>query len=171
MRKWISGVFHDQDWERFEAILCLVFHETTMFSQITDKAISFQTMLRRSEGVNSGVPERMFSNRTPKKLAKGKSAPATQRAANVKTLLAYNDDIPVYDARRYVIDFDKDLDRLSQVLSRFSGEVPSGSFIIVGYTVSSYMATLSGGSTRLPHIGCNILFVIVCGTPSPARSL
>jgi hypothetical protein len=44
-RKWISGVFHDQEWERWEAIVCLVFHEKIMYSQISDKAISFQTML------------------------------------------------------------------------------------------------------------------------------
>lgn len=44
-RKWISGVFHDQDWERFEALMCLLFAEKVMYAQITDKAISLQTMI------------------------------------------------------------------------------------------------------------------------------
>lgn len=44
MRKWLSGVFHDQEWERFESVLCLVFAENVMYGQITDKAISFQSM-------------------------------------------------------------------------------------------------------------------------------
>lgn len=44
-RKWISGVLHDQDWERFEGTICLAFHERILYGQISDKAISFQTMI------------------------------------------------------------------------------------------------------------------------------
>jgi hypothetical protein len=46
MRKWLSGVFHNQEWERFESILCLVFGERTMRAQISPKkAVAFQTMI------------------------------------------------------------------------------------------------------------------------------
>ncbi|KAJ6536054.1 hypothetical protein B0H19DRAFT_963312, partial [Mycena capillaripes] len=76
--------------------------------------------------------------------------------------------VPVYDARKTVVDYDTDLDRLGEVLPLFPGEVPVGSFVVVGYTVSSYMAAVGGGNDRVPHVGCNILWVIVCGTPSPA---
>ncbi|KAJ7161106.1 hypothetical protein C8R46DRAFT_1038268 [Mycena filopes] len=44
-RKWFSGVFHDQDWERFESITSLVFGDPIMYGQMQDKAISFQTMI------------------------------------------------------------------------------------------------------------------------------
>ncbi|KAJ7677840.1 hypothetical protein DFH06DRAFT_1316635 [Mycena polygramma] len=177
MRKWLNGVFHDQDWERFESILCLVFHERLMFGQIVDKALSFQTMISPDprnvpdapvDRNTRGVPSTMFSSRSPNKKSpnKASSSSVPRRQAPVKTLLAFNDTIPVYDARKKVINFDADLDRLDQVLPLFPGEIPSGSFTVVGYTVSSYMATISGGSERLPHVGCNILWVIVCGTPS-----
>ncbi|KAJ7937860.1 hypothetical protein B0H13DRAFT_2302332 [Mycena leptocephala] len=153
-RKWISGVFHDQEWERWEAIVCLVSHEKIMYSQITDKAISFQTMLSPdvrngpnapAERSSGGLPTHMLSTRSP-----AKSSPK----------------VPVYDARKSVINWDADLGRLGEVLPLFPGEVPVGSFTVVGYTVSSYMAAISGGSDRVAHIGCNILWVIVCGTPS-----
>ncbi|KAJ7672316.1 hypothetical protein DFH06DRAFT_1319737 [Mycena polygramma] len=180
LRKWFNGVFHDQDWERWEAILCLVFHERIMYGQFVDKAVSFQTMIspdpRNAQDSppdrnTRGVPASMFSSRTPSKKTPTKTSTSVSRGpAPVKTLLAYNDPIPVYDARKTVIDFESDLERLDQVLPLFPGEIPSGSFTIVGYTVASYMATISGGSDRLPHIGCNILWAIVCGTPSPSSS-
>ncbi|KAJ7611888.1 hypothetical protein DFH06DRAFT_1345280 [Mycena polygramma] len=180
MRKWFNAVFHDQDWERWEAILCLVFHEHVMYGQIVDKAVSFQTMIspdpRNAQDATPdrntrGVPSSMFSSRSPTKKTPTKSSSnASRGSAPVKTLLAYNDPVPVYDARKTVIDFDADLERLDQVLPLFPGEIPSGSFTIVGYTVSSYMATISGGSDRLPHVGLNILWAIVCGTPSPSSA-
>jgi len=46
MRKWVSGIFHNQDWERFESLMCLVFGEHTLRGQISTKhALSFQTMI------------------------------------------------------------------------------------------------------------------------------
>lgn len=119
---------------------------------------------------NRTVPSHMFSTRSPKKNAADQQAASTsRRSALVKTLLAYNDSgkiefrscclcayiyaVPVYDARKTVVDFTSALDRLSEVLPLFPGEV---------YTVSSYMASIGGDSDKLPHIGCNVLWVIVC---------
>jgi hypothetical protein len=52
-RKWISGIFHNQDWERFEAVMCLVFGEEVLYAQISPKkAIAFQSMI--SPDVASG---------------------------------------------------------------------------------------------------------------------
>lgn len=45
-RKWVSGIFHNQDWERFEALMCLVFGQDILYAQINSKsAIAFQTMI------------------------------------------------------------------------------------------------------------------------------
>jgi len=45
-KKWISGIFHNQDWERFESVVCLVLGEDLMYTQINNKkAVSFQTMI------------------------------------------------------------------------------------------------------------------------------
>ncbi|KAJ7635505.1 hypothetical protein DFH06DRAFT_1336526 [Mycena polygramma] len=177
-RKYISGVFHDQDWERFESIVCLVFSEQTMYGQIEGKAISFQTMispdLRNAadaapERPTNNVPSHMFSKGSPGKKPSPSKASSSRPSGPMKTLLAYNDIVPVYDARKTVIDFSSDLERLSDVLPIFPGEIPSGSFTVVGYTVASYMGAIGGGTERVPHVGCNILWAIVCGTPSPTR--
>ncbi|KAJ6474033.1 hypothetical protein C8R47DRAFT_1144579 [Mycena vitilis] len=173
-RKWVEGVLHDQDWERLESTSCLCFNEQTMYSQITGKAVQFQTMLspdprNAPEGTSSRgaptVPSHMFSASSPKKAPASKS-----RSFTTKTLLAHNDTIPVYDARKTVVNYSTDLGRLDQVLPLFPGEIPSGSFTVVGYTMSSYMGLISGGSERVPHLGFNILWAIVCGTPAASSS-
>ncbi|KAJ7028254.1 hypothetical protein C8F04DRAFT_1237675 [Mycena alexandri] len=173
MRKWVSGIFHNQEWERFEALMCLVFGEQTMYSQITPKkAVAFQTMISpETTGVSkdtdirfaASTPADMFTPVVSKSPSK---KPGTPKAViKSKTLLAYNDPIPVYDARKVVLDFQADLGRLDQVLPRFAGEIPFSSFIVVGYTASSYQAARSGSTEKVAQLGCNVLWVIVCGTP------
>ncbi|KAJ7169024.1 hypothetical protein C8R46DRAFT_1218391 [Mycena filopes] len=172
MRKWVSGIFHNQEWERFEALMCLVFGEEVMYSQITPKkAIAFQTMISPEAAGSSkdtdhrfsvDAPPDMFSpiaSKTPKK-----TSPAKPQFKS-KTLLAYNDEVPVYDARKVVVDFQADLGKLDQILPRFSGEIPFSSFIVVGYTASSYQGARSGSNEKVAQLGCNLLWVIVCGTP------
>ncbi|KAJ7019254.1 hypothetical protein C8F04DRAFT_1197902 [Mycena alexandri] len=64
-RKWISGIFHNQDWERFESVVCLVFGEDLMYTQINNKkAVSFLTMI---SPIDSGGDEKddKFSNIAP----------------------------------------------------------------------------------------------------------
>lgn len=73
--------------------------------------------------------------------------------------------VPVYDARKIVVDFDTDLACLDTVVPPFVGEIPFGSFVVVGYTCSVYHTAVSGSSERVAHLGCNILWAIVCGTP------
>lgn len=73
--------------------------------------------------------------------------------------------VPVYDARKTVINFETDLGRLDKILPPFPGEVPLGSFVVVGYTVSGFKAGAQSGADRVPQIGFNIVWAIVCGTP------
>ncbi|KAJ7733303.1 hypothetical protein B0H16DRAFT_1579726 [Mycena metata] len=179
MRKWVAGVMHDQEWERFESATCLLFHEQVMYTQMTNRAISFQTMIspdprtapdssQTDQRQQRSLPSSMFSQPSPGK----KSGPAQSRSSGskTKTLLAHSDVVPIYDARRTVVDFSHDLSRLDELLPIFPGEIPVGSYTVVGYTLSSYMAVLSGTSDRVPHVGCNILWAIVCGTPSVGGS-
>jgi hypothetical protein len=78
--------------------------------------------------------------------------------------------VPVYDARKTPFNFESDLDKIADVLPLFTGEIPFSSFVVIGYTVSAYKAALGVGSERVPHLGCNILWVIVCGTPTLKNS-
>ncbi|KAJ7039399.1 hypothetical protein C8F04DRAFT_1255104 [Mycena alexandri] len=175
-RKWIAGIFHNQDWERFESVVCLVFGEDIMYTQINNKkAVSFLSMISPVDAGTSGkdteaqfsriAPVDMFSpvvSTTPTKPRVGGSKGSPVKA---KTLLAHNDFLPVFDARKTPIDFSTDLGRLGTVLPAFTGEIPFSSFVVVGYSVSAYSAALSGTTERVPHVGCNVLWAIVCGTP------
>ncbi|KAJ7720721.1 hypothetical protein B0H16DRAFT_1699910 [Mycena metata] len=176
MRKWVSGVFHNQEWERFESVMCLVFGEDLMYSQISPKkAVSFQTMLSPE---NAGAikdtdsrfkveaPSDMFA---PIKTKTPKKGTLTKTAIKTKTLLAFNDEVPVYDARKVVVDFQADLGRLDDVLPKFIGEIPFGSFIVVGYTASCYKGARGGSTDKVAQLGCNLVWVVVCGTPVKKR--
>ncbi|KAJ7722043.1 hypothetical protein B0H16DRAFT_1699454 [Mycena metata] len=177
MRKWVSGIFHNQDWERFESLMCLVFGQDILYAQISNKkAISFQTMIS-PEGAsaaessdtrfNKNAPSDMFSPIIPKKStpSKAKARPSGPGTPS-KTLLAYNEHLPVYDARKTPFDFEFDLPRISTLLPSFTGEIPFSSFVVVGYTVSTYNGSLGGTTERVTHLGCNVVWVVVCGTPT-----
>ncbi|KAJ7746065.1 hypothetical protein B0H16DRAFT_1462645 [Mycena metata] len=177
MRKWLSGIFHNQDWERFESLMCLVFGQDVMYAQISNKkAISFQTMIS-PEGAatvessdsrfDKNAPSDMFSPIIPKKTTPAKVKTRTVGPGTPsKTLLSFNEHLPVYDARKTPFDFEFDLPRLSSVLPPFTGEIPFSSFVVVGYTVSAYNGALGGTTERVMHLGCNIVWAIVCGTPT-----
>ncbi|KAJ6513680.1 hypothetical protein C8R47DRAFT_1064388 [Mycena vitilis] len=189
-RKWISGIPHNQDYERLEALLCLVLGESVLYAQITPKkAMSFQTMMspanaaaiQETDQAFTSAPSDMFAPVTPSKSPAKSKSPSKTWNFTSKTLLASHDRgkrthgslcrsnlpcvVPVYDARTVVFDFNADLGRLASVLPVFHGEVPFGSFVVVGYTIAGYKASLSAGGERVPHLGCNILWAIVCGTP------
>ncbi|KAJ6457541.1 hypothetical protein C8R47DRAFT_1227355 [Mycena vitilis] len=173
-RKWLSGIFHNQEWERFESLICLVFGEPILYAQLTPKkSMSFQTMMspanataaQDTDTAFAGAPSDMFAPLTPSKSPAKSKSPSKPWNFTSKTLLAAHDKVPIYDARKVVLDFSADLERLDRVLPPFHGEIPFGSFVVVGYTVAGYKATLSAGGERVPHLGCNVLWAIVCGTP------
>ncbi|KAJ7699418.1 hypothetical protein B0H16DRAFT_1644086 [Mycena metata] len=108
---------------------------------------------------NKNAPSDMFSPIIPKKStpSKAKARPSGPGTPS-KTLLAYNEHLPVYDARKTPFDFEFDLPRISTLLPSFTGEIPFSSFVVVG---------IYGGTTeRVTHLGCNVVWVVVCGTPT-----
>jgi hypothetical protein len=44
LNKYISGHFHQFEWQRFEAFCCMVFNKPSMIAQINNQSISFGTM-------------------------------------------------------------------------------------------------------------------------------
>jgi hypothetical protein len=46
--------------------------------------------------------------------------------------------VPIYDAREHLFDYANDLEHIDSVLPRYDAEIPSGSFAIVGYSMSVY---------------------------------
>lgn len=59
---------------------------------------------------------------------------------------------------------DEDLKNLDS-LPRWKGEIPVGSFVVVGYSASTYPGTIGGSGPKVAHLSCNLLWAIVCGIP------
>lgn len=72
----------------------------------------------------------------------------------------------MYDARNTrTIDFNVDLPSLDSFLPRWEGEVPYGSFVVVGHTIAMYYSKYKHWT-----LGCNIRWLIVVGVPPPTNT-
>ena len=74
--------------------------------------------------------------------------------------------VPAFDARETAPDV-LDFDNLEAIFPRFEGEIPIGSCIAVGHSISSYIGKQEDEErlgTKI-HLATNMLFVIVFGTP------
>jgi hypothetical protein len=63
--------------------------------------------------------------------------------------------VPIYDARHHSFNYATDLDNIESVLPLLGEEVPSGSFAVVGYTMSSFKKGTEW------HVNSNVQFVIL----------
>jgi hypothetical protein len=63
--------------------------------------------------------------------------------------------VPIYDARAHLFNYDSDFDHIDKVLPRYEAEIPSGSFAVVAYTLSTYKK----GANM--HLNTNVQFVIL----------
>ncbi|KAJ7471248.1 hypothetical protein B0H11DRAFT_1919809 [Mycena galericulata] len=176
-RKWLSGLFHNQEYERFVSFMCLAFGASTMYAQLLNAAVTFQTALGPLPGGGSGNDITKTGVVSPQKGFVSSSV--------VRTSLAFEDEgalfyayisnvvdvvlVPVYDGRTERINFKTDLGRLASILPKFDGEIPFGSFVTVGYTATMWSAIPSASTstdkTKRPHLGCNIMWAIVVGVP------
>ncbi|KAF6759630.1 hypothetical protein DFP72DRAFT_1063974 [Ephemerocybe angulata] len=101
------------------------------------------------------VPANMFVNPVPKDSSTPVIVGDTFSLPNDAT-------IPVYDARNTEsLDFEKVLPRLAEELPLYTGgEIPFGSFVLVGYTMTIYRAKNNNWT-----LGCNIQWVVIIGIP------
>ena len=73
--------------------------------------------------------------------------------------------VPVFNAIGKTFSLDKGTlrDLETAGLSRFEGEIPSGSFVVVGYTCSWWRPP---GGVGLAKLSLNLNWVVVLGVPS-----
>ncbi|KAH6902997.1 hypothetical protein BKA70DRAFT_1374066 [Coprinopsis sp. MPI-PUGE-AT-0042] len=162
-QKWLSGIFHSQEWERFVGFICTLFGHERLSAQLAKDAIQFSTRAHYGKGGDSrssgSTLSKMFSNvKSPS--TKGKSRSVASVTSD-SFALDFDADVPIYDARDVILDFNTDLDRL-QDLPRWDEEVPYGAFVIVGYTVAVFKAD----KTRSWTVSLNIHWAVVMGVPS-----
>jgi hypothetical protein len=63
--------------------------------------------------------------------------------------------VPIYDARQRAFNYGTDLDNIETILPIFDNEIPSGSFAVVAYTMSSFKKGADW------HVNTNVQFVIL----------
>ncbi|KAK7014153.1 hypothetical protein R3P38DRAFT_3205704 [Favolaschia claudopus] len=179
-RKYISLLVHNQDWERTESFVGICFGQDTIHCAINAKALQLSTRLNpvdTSKEVLAKIvkkplfryiesPKKSDAQSTPRE---GAGGPSSQFSSAYS--LKYDDEVPVYDARGVDFDFHTNIRDLSTMLPRWKGgEVPIGSFIVAGFTMASFMGKAQGMTEKTLHVGNNILWVVICGTPIRSSS-
>ncbi|KAJ7258993.1 hypothetical protein C8J57DRAFT_1472215, partial [Mycena rebaudengoi] len=159
-RKWLTGMLHNQEYERFATLICMAFGVAVVYGQLNNGGLMFQTRLGSPLGTGTAKDISQSGVVSPQK---GFSSPM---AAN-RNSLGYEDNVPVYDAIGKTVNFQTDLALLGKPegLPLFDGEIPFGSFVVVGYTVSGWNAvpSVNVDKIRHPHLGCNIMWAVVLG--------
>ncbi|RXW16238.1 hypothetical protein EST38_g9618 [Candolleomyces aberdarensis] len=151
-KKEIQIIPYKQEWERLVGWSCLVLDENPLGAQLWRGSIQMST-----RGVVDSKP-------TESSAIAVNPDPAPGPAVDGFSLGA-EDEVPIYDARHSTnFNFDTDLPILSSRLPKWDGdELPLGSCVVAGYTMSKYM-----NNKGIWSVGCNIHWVILFGLPDEA---
>ncbi|KAF6741369.1 hypothetical protein DFP72DRAFT_834254 [Ephemerocybe angulata] len=160
---------HSQEWQRTLGFIRTASSFATLHGQLARNALQFSSRGQASRGPAAPaaspdgngntreVPSTMFVKPT----AEDTSTSSTSASDNFSLP---NDVtiVPVYDARNSdTLDWNEVLPRLSETLPVYTGgEIPFGSFVFVGYTMTIYL-----GNNNKWTLGCNVLWVVILGSP------
>ncbi|KAF6744859.1 hypothetical protein DFP72DRAFT_825131, partial [Ephemerocybe angulata] len=154
---------HTQEWERTVGFICMASGHSELHAQFSRNALQFSSRANVSRTPNSpgDSPGKGKKRPAPSSMFKSAASGSGSRVSTDSFSLPNDANVPVYDARNLkFLDFNTTLPRLSTLPAWTGGEIPQGSFIVVGYTMTIYRAN-NGNLT----LGCNIQWVIVVGTP------
>ncbi|PPQ81055.1 hypothetical protein CVT26_006165 [Gymnopilus dilepis] len=152
----IAGIGHTQEWERQVSFICMAFGRPELRAQLSADVLTYAT---RSDTSQAHTSASSSFSATQSPSIRMSSRNYVSSASNGMSL-AYDDPVPVYDAREVAVDLSNVESLFS--LPRFAGEVPVGSFAVVGYTTNAYLSNRDGAW----HVSCNVRFVVVVGTPA-----
>ncbi|KAJ2915171.1 hypothetical protein MD484_g5222, partial [Candolleomyces efflorescens] len=160
-QRFVRIIGHTQEWERQQAFTAMSFGFPSLHTQLARDALQISTRAlstRRGADSNAGgrsAAQGMFNRNNA--LASG-----TSRVSADLFSLPADQPVPTYDARSTPdLDFDTAMPQLTSLLPAWQeGEIPYGSAVLVGYTMTVYRS--NAGKWTL---GCNIQFVVVLGTP------
>ncbi|KAF6752333.1 hypothetical protein DFP72DRAFT_1070646 [Ephemerocybe angulata] len=163
-QKYVAVIFHTQEWERTVGFIRSASGYPELWAQLSRDALQFST---RSQSTRSLTSPGNTTSKGRAALSKlFRKAPQASQSANSVAgdnfSLPNDATVPVYDARgAKSLDFHKVLPNLSSSLPCYTGgEIPQGSFVMVGYTMTVYRAN-NGNWT----LGCNLQWVVIIGTP------
>ncbi|KAJ7241284.1 hypothetical protein C8J57DRAFT_1527027 [Mycena rebaudengoi] len=142
------------DWERWQSFICLVFGYGVLFSPIVCNALhmgsSLSQPLKDERKPNASLSKNKISSfmTSPHKSPKApswKSSPKTnpKSTAPLRYTLGHDEDVPTFDARGIDFDFNVDIPNMATKLKSWTGEIPLQSFIVAGYTASTYITNVA----------------------------
>ncbi|KAF9051702.1 hypothetical protein BJ165DRAFT_1524611 [Panaeolus papilionaceus] len=165
-QKMVSVVLHKQEWERLVAFCCMIFNVDVIAAQVAQSALQFSTRSDWDPNVVQGQAstatpspsqnsdDHMFTH-SPSS-ATLTAAPSARSSESMA--LSANANIPIYDARDTNFNFQNDINELHR-LPLWDGEIPRGSFVVVGYTLAAYFPNQKW------NLATNVRWVVVVGVP------
>ncbi|KAJ6585945.1 hypothetical protein B0H19DRAFT_1060123 [Mycena capillaripes] len=155
-RKFIALLLHNQDFERWESFIPLNNKPQGQFRP--ERAKKFKSLTTSYPSTSKSQPK----SRLPRQ-----SGPSNiGYPYPVEYSLNYEDSVPTFDAHGIEFDFTADLSNLATKLPKWEDDIPTKAFIVVGYSVATYMSTARDIQGKTIHIGTNLLWIVVCGTPT-----
>ena len=186
--KSIAILFHGQEWERYCCFLTMIFNAKKLYAQVYKSALSFSTLpesVSRPPSISNANVSPLSGrsakiNQTPAEKSRGVLffsdkgilfsfslllPPSPSHTYTHYALIRYI-SVPVFDAREISFDSSIDFDNLPKIFPNFEREVPIGSCVAVGHSVSTYPGK-KGVQTgeNVTNLSTNVLFVIVFGVP------
>ncbi|KAF9052103.1 hypothetical protein BJ165DRAFT_1341016, partial [Panaeolus papilionaceus] len=142
----------------FTSWVCMVFGQNSLHAQLARDAMEFSTRPHYNNMTTDVTPSATGMFKTNK--GSSPAGSAKPKSSGDVMSLGPDDQVPVYDARQTPFNFDTDLPHIADTLPKYDGEVPYGSFAVVGYTVSAH-----NPSPKKWNLKCYIRWVIVLGIP------
>ncbi|KAK7437588.1 hypothetical protein VKT23_018486 [Stygiomarasmius scandens] len=145
---------HQQEFECMSAFFGAIFKTPCFQTYIMGSNLGFST--RKEDKSHVSSPKKTVN---PANLRSSVVSPAlTQGPPN--HALNFEDDVPIYDGRYGVFQFEPEDWQNVRALPRFTSEVPADSIVVVVYTAGKYTsATASCG------LSLNVQFIIVLSDP------
>ncbi|KAJ7143168.1 hypothetical protein C8R43DRAFT_891868 [Mycena crocata] len=157
-------MLYNQDWERWESFMCTVFGEDFMYTPMSGMALHIAPLGHAPLRLQKGALPVNFTTRVASSTPTGTMTQVSSRATSNLHFTYSLHQVPVYDATNRDFNFKTDLPGMASNLPLWEGEIPVRSFVVAGYTAASYKGN-GGGLPNQIHVGCNLMWAIVCGTP------
>ncbi|KAJ7246756.1 hypothetical protein C8J57DRAFT_1523460 [Mycena rebaudengoi] len=111
--KYVTGMNHSQEFERFVGCVGVVFGEQYLHTRIAADVVTYGT---------KSIQPLKPSAKTPKftGVSSPASNPGASRTSSSPITLLHTDDVPVYDGRSVPFDLQRDVKNLDAVLPRYT---------------------------------------------------
>jgi hypothetical protein len=174
--KSVTVLFYGQEWEQYCCFTNIIFDQKQMVAQLYQSAISFSTLpgsisahLPSNPLISAHYLVAMLRHMTPLSNEHKELYISQIEVFHFYVIYSYalisSLLVPIFNARESNLNSLVDFKNLSNTFSNFDGEIPVGSCVATGHSMTSYSEKKGGKDDTDLNLGTNILFVIIFGTP------